>query len=491
MSDATVPSLPAPIPAPSPPDRSTPQDTLACNALEFVLGSGAPGATPRVDPSADSGKARVLEVVQVFGDAVMELKHFAAGRSVELGATLIRSLGGTRAREDFFVPTALLPTPTHPLFQPSGRGWECVCDPSWTGYVEGLTGRRPLAEAAFPGPDGLRRVPLGEDERLVVDLGGTTFVARAVHPSRQVPVQRGDAIDYPLLGFSGFISFVAMMFAVALSVVPAPAVASQRVQDADLTVLLDRVRPTPPAPSAKPAEPKAAPKGPEGVAGRPDPKKRTQPLTREQRDLEAATEAGLLAALADNAALEAILGEAALPTALADGVGVLIGPKATQVGGGGFASRSGGFGGGGTAEEAGGFGPWGRGPGGGTRFRPGGGTGDGVKPSSVLPDPDGGIIAVGSLDRAQIDAVVKRNMAQIRYCYQRELNKNPGLGGKVTVKFVIAKDGSVSQALTNASTLGSPPVETCINGRFLRFSFPEPKGGGIVIVSYPLLFSPS
>ena len=27
-------------------------------------------------------------------------------------------------------------------------------------------------------------------------------------------------------------------------------------------------------------------------------------------------------------------------------------------------------------------------------------------------------------------------------------------------------------------------------GRFLKMQFPEPKGGGIVIVSYPFVFSP-
>ena len=37
-------------------------------------------------------------------------------------------------------------------------------------------------------------------------------------------------------------------------------------------------------------------------------------------------------------------------------------------------------------------------------------------------------------------------MNQIRYCYQRELTKNPSLGGEITVKIVIAEDGSVSQA---------------------------------------------
>ena len=81
-------------------------------------------------------------------------------------------------------------------------------------------------------------------------------------------------------------------------------------------------------------------------------------------------------------------------------------------------------------------------------------------------------------------------MAQLRYCYQRELTKNPNLGGKITVKFVIAKDGTVSSATTKTSTMNNPAVESCINGRFMKFQFPEPKGGGIVIVSYPFIFSP-
>jgi TonB family protein len=81
-------------------------------------------------------------------------------------------------------------------------------------------------------------------------------------------------------------------------------------------------------------------------------------------------------------------------------------------------------------------------------------------------------------------------MAQIRYCYQRELTKNPTLGGKITVKFVIAKDGTVSSATITTSTMANPTVESAICARFLRFQFPAPEGGGIVIVKYPFIFSP-
>lgn len=98
-------------------------------------------------------------------------------------------------------------------------------------------------------------------------------------------------------------------------------------------------------------------------------------------------------------------------------------------------------------------------------------------------------IIVGDLTRADIEAVVKRNINQLRYCYQRELVKSPSLAGRITVKFVITKDGSVSSATTKASTLHSTRVESCLNARFMRFTFPEPKSGGLVIVSYPFTFS--
>ena len=81
-------------------------------------------------------------------------------------------------------------------------------------------------------------------------------------------------------------------------------------------------------------------------------------------------------------------------------------------------------------------------------------------------------------------------MAQIRYCYQRELTKNPAIKGKIVIKFVIAKDGSVSSASKKTSTINNGAVEQCVVGRFMRMQFPEPKGGGIVIVSYPFTFLP-
>ncbi|MDP2311873.1 MAG: AgmX/PglI C-terminal domain-containing protein [Pseudomonadota bacterium] len=247
----------------------------------------------------------------------------------------------------------------------------------------------------------------------------------------------------------------------------------------------EKVPVAPPAPSEPPPEPLAQTPRPwkeEGKVGKRDaPPDRIQ-LQMQQLDREVAAQAGLLdtpvlGALAENAG---VLDDGLAANQLQQ-VGGLIGGKGTAIGGGGLGARGSGFGGGNTAEGVGGLGARGRGYG-------GGGGNFGSKGSGSIAVPEQAIV-IGALDRSLIDAVVKRNLAQIRYCYQRELTKNPTLAGKVTVKFVIQPDGVVASAVTKQSTLGNAAVESCINGRFLRFQFPEPKGGGIVIVSYPFRFS--
>jgi Ca-activated chloride channel family protein len=158
------------------------------------------------------------------------------------------------------------------------------------------------------------------------------------------------------------------------------------------------------------------------------------------------------------------------------------GVVAENVGGLGFGG--GGFGGGGLGS----LGTRGLGSGS-SGYGTGGGT-FGAKGEGGLGAVGGDPIILGSLDRSVIDQVVKRNLNALRYCYQRELTKDPTLGGAVVVKFTIAADGTVSQAAIKSSTLGSPAVESCLVGRFLRAQFPAPAGGGTVVVSYPLVFSP-
>ncbi len=124
---------------------------------------------------------------------------------------------------------------------------------------------------------------------------------------------------------------------------------------------------------------------------------------------------------------------------------------------------------------------------------PGSGTGGGTfgaRGEGGLGAVGTGAIILGALDRSVLDAVVRRDWSAITDCYDRELAKSPGIGGRVVVRFEIGPDGSVRAASTKSSTLGHAAVEACVVGRFLRMRFPSPAGGGAVTVSYPLTFSP-
>ena len=113
----------------------------------------------------------------------------------------------------------------------------------------------------------------------------------------------------------------------------------------------------------------------------------------------------------------------------------------------------------------------------------------GAKGSGSVGAVSGSPIILGAIDRSSIERVIKRHLNQIRYCYTRELQKDPDLAGKISVKFVIAADGTVASAEVDTSTLANPVLERCIVSRFQRMKFPAPAGGGVVIVRYPFVFS--
>lgn len=100
------------------------------------------------------------------------------------------------------------------------------------------------------------------------------------------------------------------------------------------------------------------------------------------------------------------------------------------------------------------------------------------------------MVVLGALDKEKIDAGVRRNMSSLRRCYAQGLKSNPTLAGRVVIKFTIAADGSVSQAAVKSSSMNHPETENCMVAAVRTFHFPEPTGGGVVIVSYPFSFSP-
>jgi outer membrane biosynthesis protein TonB len=91
----------------------------------------------------------------------------------------------------------------------------------------------------------------------------------------------------------------------------------------------------------------------------------------------------------------------------------------------------------------------------------------------------------GGLDRDQIIAVINKNRGQIVYCYEKGLQAQPNISGRVGVSFVIGPNGRVRVANVAQSSLRSADVEGCILSHMKTWQFPHPVGGVNVDVLYP------
>ena len=70
--------------------------------------------------------------------------------------------------------------------------------------------------------------------------------------------------------------------------------------------------------------------------------------------------------------------------------------------------------------------------------------------------------------------VVRSHMKTLQDCYRQELKNDPGLKGRIIVRFVINPDGVVTQSAMVSSTLNSPRMENCILMRVKRWrNFPS------------------
>jgi TonB family protein len=96
----------------------------------------------------------------------------------------------------------------------------------------------------------------------------------------------------------------------------------------------------------------------------------------------------------------------------------------------------------------------------------------------------------GLLDAAEVARVVKSRITAIQMCYQKGLNKNYGLEGKIKVRFTIGTSGRVTKASIEENTLGDPEVGACVLDKVQSFAFSKPEGGSVDYV-FPFVFKPA
>lgn len=497
----------------------SPDDHPLQDALAFVL---------RADPGLRrTDRPPVLEVTQLWGQLVLDTRQFdPAVREVAIGETtgwrwtllgvdmgLVPAAARhvlpylaplwSEVRQErtsaFYTPSSYLPDDAeHVLFRSHDSGPVASIPDDWDAFVDIGDRRYTLDELVAEGlasrADGGTHVPVGVDTRLVAGRDGIVFFAHQAHPVPRLPLRGGGEADGTFRALLGLGAFLFAMVLLLLTFAGPTRDSDRVVTDDALVELLLTVPPllakAPPAANPDAGEGRKA-KDPEGKAGDKDRRdKETKGDPRRVKDLtddrDVAEHAGVLSGpLDDN--LASIFGTTGIPAEMRAGIGGLIGSAGVPFGSGGLGSRNGGLGGGGPAEGVGGLGT--KGIGGGKR-------GHGAEGGDIGPKGEGGLASVGgdpiilgALDRSLIDEVIKRHMSQIRYCYQRELPRSPTLAGKVIMDFTIGRDGSVSTTRARG-TLGNVAVENCLVDRFRRMTFPAPRGGGVVVVRYPILFSP-
>lgn len=434
----------------------------------------------------------VLEVVQVWENTVLEVRHMAPGAAP---LTVGEGPDATFAAPDRDLPAASLA-----LFSHSAEGFVVRVSDRWRGFIQDGEGARlPLSvESGEAEAGGVCAVVVPEGCSIWIDTGHVLFAARHVPAGRRVAPVLRDRVDYPMMGIGGFVTFAALLLGVVIGTAPPP---SETTAIAGLPDRIAMVLMTPPpapvvvdTPKPKVSNEAAGERAlkEQGRSGDRKSKMREAKGSRvamnnARRDREVANSAGLLGAMQDEGVTN-MLADGVVQSGMLDTIGSkYAGARGNRMGVNGLGDRGDGLGNGGRVAGIGGTGTRARGGGDGTYGQEGASWG--LKVPGDMSAISGDVITLGSLDKALVDAVVKRHAQSIRYCYQRELTKDPSLAGKVTVKFFIDRFGGVSKSSIKRSSLGSAAAESCIKERFMTMQFPEPKGGGVVIVSYPFLFS--
>ena len=77
--------------------------------------------------------------------------------------------------------------------------------------------------------------------------------------------------------------------------------------------------------------------------------------------------------------------------------------------------------------------------------------------------------------QAEIDKMVKtamkRNMGQIKYCYESALRATPNLSGRWTFNFTINTDGTTANISVKGETMRDTNFEACLAGRVRNWAF--------------------
>lgn len=464
---------------------------------------------------------RQLEIKTLWGSSVLETINAYDTPVITMGDERKVSGWGPLQRLvhcDIEIPSKGLPSSTYVVAEGTGRdncNYTINIPAGWEGQIERADGTviplehlRQGGAGAEPGDmPGSVKYHLQAEETLYIAWDHIVLQCRYIRRTRLVPPPFASTLNYSWLNVLVLAFFFHLMAIV--SFIATPRTQAELTEDifknpnrfaqfrltpeqkkrAEKNSLLAKLR-------AGAAGAKA--KGKEGKAGRKDhskDKKQGRMAVKGEPDKKELAKSALdklFGGAKGGPSRSALFGSGGLGGELKGALGGVTGAEVGDATGlGGLGTRGVGGGGGGLSMNSvglGALGTHGRGGGG-----DGSGYGEGAAGLGKKADRDinisaGSPIIMGSLDKEIIRRVIKQHLAQIRYCYEKELVTSPGLFGKVATKFTISAGGTVQSASVAQSTLKNAEVERCITAKIRTWRFPKPKGGGIVIVKYPFIF---
>ena len=382
---------------------------------------------------------------------------------------------------------------------PGGR-WTLALSDGMAGSVT-LDGRQvEVAQFVRTGQTLATQVPIGEDDRGLVEVGDVALFFQLVQPDCVIG-RRPWMPDMGLVAATAVGAFVVVGLMVSAQLLWDPtADAAQRAPErrllaVDLRMAEDREVPkileiSDEFDGGKQAD------GEEGKFGRPDaPPELESHVPRRDGPLASRIDPAKIGIL--NILRTSNLRTRALTDIVSDTAEAFDNRMAVAMAGTGSELQVG-FGSGGMGFK--GTGPGGGGPDGYGRIRalgridgPGGPghavhPGLGTKPpAKVAPIVGDGGLASQFCNRDAIRRIVMLRSSAFRACYEQRLQAQEGLRGKISVRWTIGTDGHVDGASVVESTLGSVGVEQCVVRAIGAMRF-EPPVGGVCVVAWPFVF---
>jgi outer membrane biosynthesis protein TonB len=506
----------APEPAPQPPPAPAPQ-AAAPTAPPAVTADERRVSLP---PPAEIGDFQddptvtpanwAFEVRKMWGETVLDVKYYDAN-SKEV-------LVGEDEKAEFFVPADLLPAAAFPVARVVGNDVMLSFNTSATGNLAMPDGTVTALDELVKGSKVSRDPDFGDCKTFTLPDGAVATLMfghvgfRVRHTSRPAGylTKTSDRIDYTFLNTILLVLFVYAAMVATFHLRPKSVETSEeelyKVPDRYVQFILTRPKPQKKDlafleklksdidAKADSAERYKGKEGKMGLKGRPDTGKRSAVKAIKPDDKEIVGNRGLLAVLGAGGpqGLSTVMGGTGLGGEMEGAIGNMFGNQIGNSGGfGGLGLKGTGSGGGGMGNTIG-VGRLG------TRGRGGGKFGYGTGVARIRRRGERNVnisvgrpIIMGSLSMEIIRRVIRSHRDQIKYCYSKELTRYPNLAGKVAVKFTISPKGYVTQATVSQTTLRNAAVERCITQKIRTWKFPEPKGGGIVIVNYPFILQSS